>query len=44
MVSTYDRLGVSFMYPENWTLADDADQQLPRTISVQAASRCVLVD
>lgn len=38
MVGTYDRLGVRFMYPENWTLADDASQQVPRSISVQAPS------
>jgi hypothetical protein len=38
MVSSYDRLGVRFLYPDNWTLADDADDQLPRTISVQAPS------
>ncbi len=36
MVGTYDRLGVRFMYPENWTLADDDNDQLPRTVSVQA--------
>ena len=36
MTATYEKSGLQFMYPENWTLAEDDMQSTPRTVSVQA--------
>lgn len=36
MTATYDRSGLNFMYPENWKLAEDAMDQIPRTIMLQS--------
>jgi hypothetical protein len=36
MTASYDRAGLQFVYPENWTLADDTVDEIPRTISVQS--------
>jgi len=36
MTATYERAGLQFLYPENWTLADDALDQIPRTIMLQS--------
>ncbi len=36
MTATYERAGLQFLYPENWTLADDALDQIPRTITLQS--------
>lgn len=38
MTGNYDRCGIRFLYPENWELTDDALDEIPRTISVQAPS------
>jgi hypothetical protein len=38
MTGNYQRCGIQFRYPENWTLADDSLESFPRTISVQAPS------
>jgi hypothetical protein len=38
MTGNYQRGGIQFLYPENWTLADDSMDAFPRTISVQAPS------
>ncbi len=38
MTAVYDRAGLHFQYPENWVLADDSLDELPRTISLQAPS------
>lgn len=35
MSATYENFGVSFLYPENWQLADEsADEAGPQTVSV----------
>ena len=36
MTATYEKSGLQFMYPENWSLAEDDMQATPRTVSVQA--------
>lgn len=36
MTATYDKIGLHFMYPENWELAEDDLNSMPRTVSVQA--------
>lgn len=37
MVATFDKHGVQFMYPENWSLTTD-DESWPRAISVESPS------
>lgn len=34
MTAVYDQVGVQFLYPENWELADEPSDDLPRVISV----------
>ncbi len=34
MTAKYDRDGISFQFPENWTLDEDPKTGIPRTISV----------
>ena len=34
MTATYDKLGVQFMYPENWEIMDEDPDSEPRTIAV----------
>ena len=36
MTATYEKSGLNFMYPENWSLAEDDMEGTPRTVSVQA--------
>lgn len=36
MTATYERSGLNFLYPENWVLAEDALDQIPRTIMLQS--------
>lgn len=36
MTAQYDRSGIQFLYPENWTLTDQPDDELPRAISLEA--------
>jgi hypothetical protein len=36
MTATYERQGVSFLYPENWNVADESDDGWPRTVSVES--------
>jgi hypothetical protein len=36
MVATFDRAGLRFSYPENWTITDEAVVDWPRTVSVQS--------
>ncbi len=38
MTAVYDRSGLKFQYPENWIVADDSMDEVPRTISLQAPS------
>ncbi|MEM9942199.1 MAG: hypothetical protein AAF939_11595 [Planctomycetota bacterium] len=35
MTATYDRLGIKFLYPENWKLIDEIDTDLPHVISLE---------
>ncbi len=35
MPAQYDRSGVKFLYPDNWVLSDQGDQELPRVISLE---------
>lgn len=34
MTAVYDQVGVRFLYPENWELADEPESDLPRVTSV----------
>ncbi len=36
MTATYDRGGITFMYPDNWSIMDEQLDTLPRSVSVQA--------
>ena len=38
MVIQYDRAGIRFCYPENWTVADDEADRRRRSVLVQAPS------
>lgn len=35
MVATYDKLGIRFLYPENWTVQDEQLKAWPRSVSLQ---------
>ena len=37
MTAKYDRDGITFQYPENWSLGEDPRTGIPRTISVTSA-------
>jgi hypothetical protein len=36
MPAVYDKLGVRFLYPENWRVADEELDEWPRSVSVQS--------
>ena len=36
MTVTYDRGGITFMYPDNWSVMDEQLDTFPRSVSVQA--------
>ena len=36
MTAVYDKLGLNFMYPENWKLTDSADDSIPHEITVDS--------
>ncbi len=36
MTAVYDKLGLKFMYPENWKLTDSADDSVPHEITVDS--------
>lgn len=38
MTAVYDQVGVRFLYPENWELADEPESDLPRVTSVTSPS------
>lgn len=38
MVSTYDGIGIRFLYPENWTISDEQAIEWPRTVTVTSPS------
>ena len=35
MTATYQKRGLKFLYPENWKLIDEADTELPCSISLE---------
>jgi len=35
MTATYEKRGIKFLYPENWKLIDEADNELPCSISLE---------
>lgn len=35
MTATYDRLGLKFLYPENWKLIDETDNDYPHVITLE---------
>lgn len=38
MTADYNRHGIQFLYPENWTLADEQLDGVPRSVTVQSPS------
>lgn len=38
MPATYDKSEVRFLYPDNWSLSEDQEEQWPQAISVQSPS------
>ena len=36
MTAVYDKLGLNFMYPENWRLIDDSDSDMPHVITLES--------
>ncbi len=36
MVAQYDREGICFYYPDNWSIFDESTDRLPATISLQS--------
>jgi hypothetical protein len=36
MTASYDKLGLQFLYPENWKLTDSGDDQLPHEITIES--------
>lgn len=36
MVAEYDRGGIRFSYPDNWTIFDESVERLPATVSLQS--------
>ena len=35
MTAVYDKLGLKFLYPENWTLIDESDSEMPHAITLE---------
>ena len=35
MTAVYDKLGLKFLYPENWKLMDDSDSEIPHVITLE---------
>ena len=35
MTAVYDKLGLKFLYPENWKLIDDPDSELPQVVTLE---------
>ena len=35
MTAVYDKLGLKFLYPENWRLIDDSDSDTPHVITLE---------
>ena len=36
MTANYDKLGLKFLYPENWTLIDESDSDGPHAITLES--------
>ncbi|MCU0871047.1 MAG: hypothetical protein MUE50_01760 [Pirellulaceae bacterium] len=36
MVATYEKFGIRFLYPENWTVSDEQLEDWPRSVSIQS--------
>jgi hypothetical protein len=36
MPAVYEKLGVRFLYPENWAISDEQDEDWPRTVTLQS--------
>ena len=36
MPAVYEKFGVRFLYPENWSITDEEDDVWPRTVTVQS--------
>ena len=36
MPAIYEKLGVRFLYPENWAITDEDDEGWPRSVTVQS--------
>lgn len=36
MPAVYENFGVRFLYPENWSITDEEDDEWPRTVTVQS--------
>jgi hypothetical protein len=36
MAATYDRLGVRFMHPENWTVSEEQADEFPLSVTLQS--------
>jgi hypothetical protein len=36
MTAIYDRLGVRFLYPENWKITEDNTTELPRSVAMES--------
>lgn len=42
MTATYQKNELEFQYPENWTLTDNPDEELPRSISLESPGGHIL--
>jgi hypothetical protein len=36
MPAVYEKFGVRFLYPENWSITDEEDDDWPRTVTLQS--------
>jgi hypothetical protein len=36
MPAVYQKLGVKLLYPENWSITDEEDEEWPRTVTLQS--------
>jgi hypothetical protein len=36
MAATYDRLGVRFLYPENWVVSEEQAEEFPLSVTLQS--------
>ena len=38
MTQRYERTGISFLYPENWTISDEQFDSVPQSVTIQSTS------